>query len=132
MALIILSIVIAVFALAVGFAGRLFGRTYQAEALGQAKPWNPWLVAAILLVAEGVGVFASFYITQATLKPGQNTVVLSLIVAAANFVGTFNGLKKKLDDGLDPIEPFLFFKDGLLWPAALPALAHAIGISTTP
>ena len=36
---------------------------------------------------------------------------------------------RDLKQPLTPLEPFLVFKDGLLWPAALPALAHTLGVS---
>lgn len=127
MSLILTSAAIAVIALIIGFAQRRgFGVVLPGNSLSKGKKTNPWIVSAVLLVFEVAGVFASFYITQTILKPGQNVFVLSLIVAAANFAGTLTA--RNLEAPLTPLDAFLFFKDGLLWPAALPALAKSMGL----
>lgn len=127
MSLVLISIAIAAVALIVGFLQRKkFGLGLPASSLSRAKKTSPWIVAIVLLVFEVAGVFGSFYITQAVLKPGQNVVILSLIVAAANFAGTLTA--RNLTVPLTPIDAFLFFKDGLLWPAALPTLAKSMGL----
>jgi hypothetical protein len=127
MTLIVVSVAIAAVALVIGYAQRKkFGVTQPADSLARAKKARPWIVALVLLAFEMAGVFGSFYITQAVLKPGQNVVLLSLLVAAANFAGTLTA--RNLTAPLTPIDAFLFFKDGLLWPAALPTLAKSMGL----
>lgn len=86
-----------------------------------------WKIAGILFVTEVVGVLASFYLLQPVLKSGQNVIVLSLIVAAANLAGS---LSARVDgQSIKPLEALQHFKDGLLWPAALPAIAKAVGLA---
>jgi len=127
MTLILISAVIAAVALFIGYTQRKkFGLTQPTDSLSRGKKARPWIVALVLLAFEVAGVFGSFYITQAVLKPGQNVVVLSLIVAAANFAGTLTA--RNLTAPLTPMDAFLFFKDGLLWPAALPTLAKSMGL----
>ena len=82
----------------------------------------------MLFIFEIAGVFASFYITRAVLKPEQSTIILSFIVAAANFAGSLAAQDFKAP--LTPLQLFLFFKDGLLWPTALPTIAHTLGFSS--
>jgi hypothetical protein len=126
LSLVFLSAIIAVLALAIGLVSR--GRTTEPVViLGRANVWRPWLIAGVLLVCETIGVLGSFYITRSTLASSQNTIALSLIVAAANFAGglTARGARARLT----PAELFVFFKDGFLWPAALPTLAHTLGLS---
>jgi len=127
MSLIFVSVAISVIALVIGLTQRKkFGFSLPADSLSKGRKTNIWMVAIVLLVFEVAGVSASFYITQAVLKPGQNVFILSLIVAAANFAGTLTG--RSLTAPLTPLDAFLFFKDGLLWPAALPALAKSMGL----
>jgi hypothetical protein len=136
--LIIVAVVIAVAAVLIGLAQNRSKQSLPSETLGRKATrkmggggdTSPWLVTFILLACEAAGVTASFYITQVALKPGQNVILLSLIVAAANFAGSLTG--RKLSTPLTPLDIFTFFKDGLLWPAALPALARALGVNPTP
>lgn len=126
MYLILISIAISVLALAVGVAQRMGPRQIRpADTLSRRKGQQSWLTAIVLLACEVAGVLASFYITQAALKPGQNVVMLSLIVAAANFAGSLTA--RDLTAPLTPTDFLVFFKDGLLWPAALPTLARSLG-----
>ncbi|MEA5605461.1 hypothetical protein [Nostoc sp. UHCC 0252] len=76
-----------------------------------------------MLSCETAGVLASFYIAQPVLKSGQSVFILSIIVALANFTGAISA---KRDETLKPFELFSYFKDGLLWPTALPAIAKAL------
>jgi hypothetical protein len=134
--LIIVAVVIAAAAILIGVAQNRATQSRPSDTLGRKTTrktggsGSPWLVTLVLLACEAAGVAASFYITQAVLKPGQNVILLSLIVAAANFAGSITG--RKLSTPLTPLDIFIFFKDGLLWPAALPALARALGVNSTP
>jgi hypothetical protein len=130
MILTLISVLIAALALGIGIAQKKLRQSRPADTLARGGGGRPWLVTLVLLACEVAGVAASFYITQAALKPGQNVILLSLIVAAANFAGSLTG--RKLSAPLTPIDLFSFFKDGLLWPAALPALAQALGVSSAP
>jgi hypothetical protein len=47
-----------------------------------------------------------------------------MIVAGANFAALFS-TRVKLDP-ITPLELFQYFKDGLLWPTALPTLAATL------
>jgi hypothetical protein len=95
------------------------------ETLARRKtPRSQWLRAGVLLLAEMAGVAASLYITRALVPPDRNPVVLSILIACANFGGSFVGHDK--DAPLSPQDLFVFFKDGLLWPAALPAIAETL------
>lgn len=96
----------------------------EADALGTDEG-RKWKVTLALLMCEILGVAASFYLTQTTLRPGQNVFILSCIIAAANFAGALQG-RGGLDKPLDPTELFQFFKDGLLWPTALPVIAETL------
>jgi hypothetical protein len=97
---------------------------------GQERMFRPsssrWLATFVLFFCELLGVAASFYVTKVTLHPGQSTFLLALIIAAANFVGAFAARGSTAE--LKPLEPFLFFKDGALWPTALPVIANALGV----
>lgn len=131
MTLILTSIAIAALALVLGWMGRRPRAAREAESFGTDGEGGAraFKVAAVLLVCEVLGVAASFYLTQTVLRPGQNVLVLSLIIAGANFAGALQG-RGSLNDPLRPTELFQFFKDGLLWPTALPVLAETLG--TTP
>jgi hypothetical protein len=131
----VVAVAIAVAAVLIGVAQNRATQSLPSETLGpkptrRAGGGSPWLVTFVLLACEAAGVAASFYITHSALKPGQSVILLSLIVAAANFAGSITG--RKLSTPLTPLDIFIFFKDGLLWPAALPALARALGVNSTP
>ena len=124
MSVLVLGGVIAAFALALGF----YERRHRAEPQMLGKGVKAWGVAVGLFACDALGVLASFYISRPVLQPGQRIVVLSLIVAAANFAGALEARPARAR--LRPADLFQFFKDGLLWPAVLPALAKLMG--TTP
>jgi hypothetical protein len=122
----VIALAIAAVALVLGWLShrRRLRPLPQADALGTDER-TKWKVTVILLACEIAGVAASFYLTQATLRPGQNVFVLSCIIAAANFAGALQG-RGGLDQPLNPTELFAFFKDGLLWPTALPVIAETL------
>jgi|HubBroStandDraft_2_1064218.scaffolds.fasta_scaffold553024_1 hypothetical protein len=91
-----------------------------------SAPQSSWLAAVVLFVCEALGVIASFYLTSVVLHPGQSMFIIALIVAAANFGGAFAARDGARE--LKPLELFNFFKDGALWPTALPTIAKALGV----
>lgn len=132
--LVLLTLAIALISLAIGAIARRFSvATWfpegAADIAGQPRRWwqSALAVIIILFVFEVLGVAASFYITQPVLKTGQRTLILSLIIAAANF-GAVIQARGGADKPLNLMEPFISFKDGLLWPTALPAIAKVLAI----
>lgn len=121
----IIAMIIVVVAISLGLWERRYTRRLETESLASSSPWG---IAAILFVFEALGVGASLYITRSLVRPDQNPLVLSLIVACANFAGIYSARVKT--DPVTPVEIFQYFKDGLLWPTALPTLAATL--SQTP
>lgn len=123
-----IAMAIMLVALGVGIVERKRLRaSFPIESLGQAGGMQLWIVVATLFVFEALGVAASLYLIHAILEPSKNLVILSILIAAANFGGL---LSARQDDApIRPQEIFLFFKDGLLWPAALPSLAATLGVA---
>lgn len=119
--LIIIAIIIVVVAITLGVWERRYTRRLETESLSSNSPWT---TATILFVFEALGVGASLYITRSLVRPDQNPFILSLIVACANFAGIYSARVKT--DPVTPVEVFQYFKDGLLWPTALPTLAATL------
>lgn len=121
----VIAIIIIAVAIAVGLWERRYTHRLETESLSSASPWR---TMAILFAFEALGVGASIYITRSLVRPDQNPILLSLIVACANFAGIYSARVKT--DPVTPVEIFQYFKDGLLWPTALPTLAATL--SQTP
>ena len=116
------ALLLSLIALSLGYWERRQLRACQpSDMLSSSSPWHAWLSIGILFICEAGGVAASFYVRSVPLITGSNLLVLSLILAAAKFVGAIAG--RTADAPIRPIEPFLYFKDGFLWPTALPLLA---------
>jgi hypothetical protein len=87
---------------------------------------GPWVAALGLFVAQALGVAASFYLVSHVFTPPHNVWLLSVVLAAASFGGGLAARGSRVD--IRPAEIFQFFKDGLVWPATLPALAKVLNL----
>lgn len=88
-----------------------------------------WKVAAVLFGAEFLGVYLSFTVTQPVLKAGQSIFGIALLIAAANVGASLS--TRAADAPIKAAELFQYLKDGLVWPAAVPTIATALGIAVS-
>ena len=99
-------------------------RRVRSAPVGTLGAPTPWLIALALFACEALGVGASLYLTHSYAVADRNPFIISLIVACANFASLFSTRLRQ--DPITPLELFQYFKDGLLWPTALPVLAATL------